>query len=412
MANITGTGGNDLLVGTTLGDTIQGFGGDDNLFGRDGNDYLAGGSGADALRGEAGNDLLEGGAGSDLLDGGAGLDTVTYQRAQGPVTVDLGLGVAFGAQGGDSLNSIENVIGGNSNDTLVGSAAANRLTGNGGNDELRGGAGNDRLDGGTGSDRLDGGNGNDVVRGGTGSDSLDGGAGTDTLDCSGAANGLYVDLGGIFVSPRVTDGNDTDAISGFEVVIGSAFADHMGSSEQGSRLIGGAGDDDLVGWVYRYGAIRDTTDVLEGGNGNDTLRGYGGDDTLSGGNGNDSLDGYKGDDRLVGGAGADVLVFRNIHDGGAVPDGEDLIADFTRGQDKFLYDVSVSSGALFAFLDSNHDNVLDDTDANVEVRNVTDGGVTRLSTVIDYNAVWDTENRYPGHATFFGVTGLTASDFV
>ncbi len=54
--------------------------------------------------------------------------------------------------GADSLNDIENVIGGGGNDTLVGSGGANSLSGGDGNDHLDGRGGKDILTGGEGAD--------------------------------------------------------------------------------------------------------------------------------------------------------------------------------------------------------------------------------------------------------------------
>jgi Ca2+-binding RTX toxin-like protein len=90
---------------------------------------------------------------------------------------------------------------------------------------------------------------------------------------------------------------------------------------------GTAGDNSLTGgdandYIYGY-AGNDTlsggagADYIEGGDGNDRLRGdagndalYGGAgaDNLNGGTGNDHLDGGSGRDVMVGGAGADTLV--------------------------------------------------------------------------------------------------------
>ena len=72
--------------------------------------------------------------------------------ATGPVTVSLTTNVANGADGTDSLSSIENVVGGAFGDTLTGDGNVNRLEGSGGDDLLRGGLGDDTLDGGSGSD--------------------------------------------------------------------------------------------------------------------------------------------------------------------------------------------------------------------------------------------------------------------
>ena len=66
LVNLVGTGGADLLIGTSAADGILALGG---------NDILRGGSAADGLCGQDGNDRLFGEAGPDFLDGGTGTDT-------------------------------------------------------------------------------------------------------------------------------------------------------------------------------------------------------------------------------------------------------------------------------------------------------------------------------------------------
>ena len=68
--SITGTGGNDILLGGATAETINGG---------DGNDHINGGYGNDTLTGGNGNDLLKGRFGDDMLTGGAGQDTLYYQ---------------------------------------------------------------------------------------------------------------------------------------------------------------------------------------------------------------------------------------------------------------------------------------------------------------------------------------------
>lgn len=63
---LNGTGANDLILGSAVGDT---------LYGGPGNDCLMGGSGFDWLFGEDGNDYLNGGPGFDLCFGGIGVNT-------------------------------------------------------------------------------------------------------------------------------------------------------------------------------------------------------------------------------------------------------------------------------------------------------------------------------------------------
>ena len=80
---ITGTAGDDRLVGTSGDDVICALGGkdrvlagdgDDVVFGDAGDDRLEGGAGADTLYGDNGVDRLEGGDGDDVLAGGPGRD--------------------------------------------------------------------------------------------------------------------------------------------------------------------------------------------------------------------------------------------------------------------------------------------------------------------------------------------------
>ena len=66
--------------------------------------------------------------------------------------------------------------------------------------------------------------------------------------------------------------------------------------------------------------------MVEGGLGDDLLRGNSGADVLDGGAGGDCLVGGKGDDLLTGGAGGDTFMF-----GGRF--GTDRVTDFTDGED-------------------------------------------------------------------------------
>ena len=207
----------DVLQGSSTGNTLDGLGGDDMLIGR---------GGKDTLRGGEGNDTLNGGLGADYIDGGNGIDTASYSSAKTRVKVDLANGaVNTGEAAGDTLVSIENLKGGKGRDVLFGDAGANMLDGGkgadrldgrdgrdilkggGGNDILKGGAdkdilkgagGNDRLFGGKGSDRLDGGNGNDVMTGNGGNDRFIFSKGDDVItDFNIASNKEKIDLSGV-----------------------------------------------------------------------------------------------------------------------------------------------------------------------------------------------------------------------
>jgi Ca2+-binding RTX toxin-like protein len=151
---ITGTAGNDTLVGGADFDIISGGAGDDTI---------NGGAGSDKMAGQEGNDTFIGGAGADQMDGGAGIDTVDYGASASAVIVNLNTGTALGGDAsGDTLIDIENLVGSPYHDTLTGNARDNRLAGGAGNDRLLGGDGADVLFGGGGSEQLTGGQHNDT----------------------------------------------------------------------------------------------------------------------------------------------------------------------------------------------------------------------------------------------------------
>ncbi len=128
-SDLTGGGGNDIVVGDDAINVLHGNDGDDALFAN------------------GGDDTVQGGGGADTLDGGAGVDTADYSDASDSVTVRLWNGTGTGnIAAGDTLANFENIIGSSFNDALVGA--------NGANNVLSGGAGNDFLAGLTGDDTF------------------------------------------------------------------------------------------------------------------------------------------------------------------------------------------------------------------------------------------------------------------
>jgi hypothetical protein len=91
---VTGTDGNDVLVGHSSGDVICGLGGDDTLTGGRGDDVLIGGEGDDDLTGGQDNDWLVGNGGADHFSGGEGDDVV----------IGTDIGGADGGGGGPGLD--------------------------------------------------------------------------------------------------------------------------------------------------------------------------------------------------------------------------------------------------------------------------------------------------------------------
>jgi Ca2+-binding RTX toxin-like protein len=180
------------------------------VIGGGGNDVLRGNDLANTLTGGGGNDLLDGGFGPDVLIGGAGTDTADYGARTAGVTVFVGNGIADDGEAGEADDvqaSVENVTAGAGNDVLVGSTGKNTLRGGAGNDTLQGDDGIDMLYGDDGDDVLDGGAGADRLYGGLGSDVLDGGAGLDTYAAGGGNDFLYNNDG---VAETVNCGPGTD----------------------------------------------------------------------------------------------------------------------------------------------------------------------------------------------------------
>lgn len=249
------------VVGTDAGDVISGQS-VANLF--------DGRGGADSLNGGLGDDTLIGGAGADTLVGGDGQDTASYATAPAGagVIVNLGLGTGLGGDAaGDVLSGVEHLIGTQNADRLTGDAVANR---------------------------IDGGAGDDTLTGGLGADTLIGGGGLDTVsyaDASGRKAGVVIDLKAGTGSGSTAEG---DVLVGIRNVEGSTLKD---------RIVG----DDLA-------------NLLSGGRGGDTLAGGDGDDTLAGG---------VGVDKLSGGRGSDVFLFLDSAEIGRSSGARDIIKDFT-----------------------------------------------------------------------------------
>jgi Ca2+-binding RTX toxin-like protein len=179
--SVNGGDGNDRVVGGAGIDNLSGGNGDDSIdagtendqvFGQAGNDVLYGGAGDDVLDGGDGNDVLEGAAGADNLIGGNGIDTASYANSADGVIVAMA-GPSIGGDAiGDTMTSIEQVIGSGFNDMIFGDGNANTLWGL---------AGVDILTGGGGADVLKGGAGNDIFAYGSVADSTVALAGRDTI---------------------------------------------------------------------------------------------------------------------------------------------------------------------------------------------------------------------------------------
>jgi Ca2+-binding RTX toxin-like protein len=414
----TGADGNDTLInmedigGGSFNDTLTGDAGDNTLRGREGDDTLDGGAGYDrvdyrnasgsvtvslvtgtstgadgndtftnmeAIGGGAFNDILTGDAGinylrgqegDDTLDGGGGSDSADYKNAIGSVTVNLATGRSSGADGNDTLISIEEIGGSSFDDTLTGDTSDNFIRGQTGNDTIDGGAGFDWIDyrratgsvtvslatgqssgadgndsfinveaigGSSFNDILIGNAENNTLRGREGDDTLDGGVGSDVADYRNATGSVTVNLDTGLSSGA--DGNDT--LISIEHISGSIFNDILTGDAGDNFLNGRLGDDTLDGganseikdnlnfdgddgfdwaaYTFADGAVSVnlSTGLSSGADGNDTLinieaiRGSAFDDNLTGNSSANFLRGGLGNDTLDGGAGIDWADYRN-----------------------------------------------------------------------------------------------------
>ncbi|TDR31064.1 calcium-binding protein [Hydromonas duriensis] len=391
MAVISGTDGNDTLIGTASADTMSGLAGDDTyivdnvgdvvieqanqgidlvrasvnytltsnvehltltgsaaLSGK-GNDLnnliiannagnsLFGGAGNDTLQGGNGNDVLDGGTGADKMSGGAGNDTYIVDNA-GDVVIEL-------AGGGTDLvkSSVNYTLTANvENLTLTGTQSlvgrgndsANNMTANAAGDSLYGGGGSDKLTGGDGNDYLDGGVCSDTLFGGAGDDKLVWGADT-WWGTGGTSTNLWTGQV-IDVQYKSRSIDFFDGGTGVDTLLGSGCPDLIVL-------------DDLTdfGTVWTNQPRLLNIEVIDSGLGDDvinltskrfslsnlTILAGDGADTVWSSTGNDTIFGGAGNDVLDGAAGNDVL------DGGV---GNDTLIGGA-GKDVFTFSTALNA---------------------------------------------------------------------
>ncbi|MDT4948083.1 MAG: hypothetical protein QOJ37_678 [Pseudonocardiales bacterium] len=298
----------ESYVGSPYADHITGSKGADTIDGAGGNDVVAAGDGKDVVDGGSGDDVLHGGPGSDAISGGTGFGDKIFGDKGGDTLYDVDGGVASGGPGNDHLTGGQDsavkgplkLTGGPGKDTLrASSGSANTLDGGSGNDTLRGSGPSTLVDG-SGNDRVIGGLLADVVIAGDGKDTYIGGKTAcpascspyqpydrDTITYRTAKHPVKVSQDG-----KANDGaaHEKDDVSGFEIVVGSKFADTLTGGGSAQELRGLGGNDALTGG--------DGMDVLAGGPGDDRMEGRAGDDVLDGGLGADALSGGSGHDRV------------------------------------------------------------------------------------------------------------------
>jgi Ca2+-binding RTX toxin-like protein len=266
----------------------------------------------------------------------------------------------------DAIIGFENILGSALGDNLIGNAANNTIDGGAGNDTIVGGAGNDILIDGLGYDLIHGGDGDDTVKiltpddeddfqffgspaGFLGGDGITDTSLNDTIDLSSLdvtnVLGVGVNLNpvlfgsGIIQIETSTFGITTDAIIGFENVLGSATNDFI-FGNGANNIIEGNGGSDII-------SADAGNDTIDGGDGNDSLVGGAGHDTIIGGNGDDIMAGDTGNDTYTGDDGNDTF-FINL------ANGDDTITDFEAlndSEDINLSSFNISFGAGMDFID-------------------------------------------------------------
>lgn len=302
-------------------------------------DLIFGSDGADTINGLGGDDRITGFGGQDVIDGGAGNDTVDYSAEDlGTgflgVTANLDPNGTQGTPSDDTLINIENVVGTDLQDLLLGNDEDNRLTGRAGGDYIAGFGGDDILSagfepsgtggfntlaGGDGNDVLISGNTGDIFVGGRGNDTYRNGApGVDKIDqiYYGTETSGFIDfvedyLGEDFaagwpdyiivrvlgdnlveVEKVYADVTYVDTLEGNFVINGTPGIDTFELRNVWGAFDGGDGDDLFIGYIPDTAERPEviwTTGVL-GGNGNDRLISFSGDESFSGGNGNDTVE--------------------------------------------------------------------------------------------------------------------------
>lgn len=217
-------------------DNLTGTANADDMFGGLGNDILNGAAGADRLFGEAGNDSLNGGTGNDRMFGGLGNDTFVVDSLSDYVndtggTDTIQTGVSYSLV---NLAAIENLATSNAAATtamtLWGNASANQITGN---------AGNNIIDGKAGNDTMTGLGGNDTYFVDSASDSIVDSSGTDTVKAS-----ISYTLGAGVAIEVLTTATTSLAIN----LTGNELAQKVIGSNAVNTINGGLGNDTLTGY--------------------------------------------------------------------------------------------------------------------------------------------------------------------
>ncbi len=320
---------NDILsTDPTFGgkDTIAGGGGDDIIIGGSGSGEPAVGEG-DRLFGDAGNDIIAGDGAFIERTGDAAIELIVTRIVTPTDTLPGNQNPNIG--GNDFIQDTEGyslILGGAGNDTITTGSGSDYIVGDAGEILLLGGqvlkiqtiaptaTGDDIIAAGDGSDTVLGGTGNDLILGGNDA------APNVLLGDNGIVYGVDASLGvnaNDIVSTDPTLGGRDSILGGDgdDIIIGgSGGTDAAGVG--GDLLLGAAGNDIILGdngQISRSvtGTVEFITTLFPTLGGDDSLEGNDGRDSLIGGNGNDTIHGNAGDDIILG----DNGIFDYVADG-------------------------------------------------------------------------------------------------
>jgi VCBS repeat-containing protein len=259
VAPVSGSTGNNILMGTSSSDWLEG---------NAGNDQLIGGNGSDTLRGGTGDDSLYGGAGADVLTGGAGADRFYFNSSPFDPFDRI---VDFGP--GDKIYLESSAFGG-----------------------LTPGALGDAFHQGPIAETPE----QRII--------YDSNAGTVYFDPDGSGPEAMVPFltVGLFGGFSTKSFTADDFVVYVQQAVQSAVTYTLAPGEWNLSLTGASAIDGKGNVVDNVITGNDANNKIYGYDGNDTLTGAGGDDYLFGAGGNDTLTAGAGYDRMYGGAGDDT----------------------------------------------------------------------------------------------------------
>jgi Ca2+-binding RTX toxin-like protein len=302
-------------VSTSDIDTLRNI---QNIVGSQNADCILGDSADNSISGGNGNDTISGGAGNDSLDGGGNAvgtsDRVDFSYVgPGNTLLITGASNTWSASAGlndqDTLKNFEAILLGQGINTVNLSSITYAVT-------IDGSLGqSDSIATGTGSDSLLGGTGNDSFSGGGGSDTINGDGGTaDFVDFSWISTGSETITAANTTSWDYTDSNGAKGqLLNFERIQAGNGSDRIDltastSTAFGYSVDGGLGDDTLKGGAGNDSLVDLTgNNFFDGGGAVNLTIGSGPANTMSGGAGNDTYLAHSVNDVISDGGGSNVL---------------------------------------------------------------------------------------------------------